>query len=627
MILVKRKCPLQHKKIYHKLVSGIILGITIFTPRTFFTIIIFMTNLRKLVCGLEKKYLFYTILSPLTMLGEVSMEVLIPLLMAQIVDVGIAAKDINYVVRIGLLMIGAACLSLTFGVLSGRFAALAATGFSHNLRRNLFGKVQDLSFSNMDKFGTASLVTRLTSDITNAQNTYQMVIRICVRSPAMLISAAVMAFFIDGELASFLLVVIPLLAVILAVIGLRAFPRFREMLKQYDSLNSDVQENLTGIRVVKSFVQEAAESQKFSRTAEKLRNTQLKAERIIILNMPVLQLMVYSCIIVLLWSGGTRIITGSMQPGELISFLTYINQILMSLMMISMIFVMLILSRASIGRILEVLNEEVDITDPDTSVAPSVADAANAPVIASGSVEFQDVSFSYSANSQPVLSHINLKVPSGSTLGIIGGTGSSKSTLVQLIPRLYDVTEGRVLVDGQDVRQIPLETLRQAVGMVLQKNVLFSGTIRENLLWGNKQATQQELEEACRRSDAHSFITGFPQGYETVLGQGGVNLSGGQKQRLCIARALLTKPRILILDDSTSAVDTATDARIRQALKESLPQTTKIIIAQRITSIQDADQILVLDDGKIAATGTHSELLEACGIYREVYESQQKGQE
>ncbi|MBQ4330510.1 MAG: ABC transporter ATP-binding protein, partial [Spirochaetaceae bacterium] len=498
---------------------------------------------------------------------------------------------------------------------------------SHNLRRNLFGKVQDLAFSNMDKFGTASLVTRLTSDITNAQNTYQMVIRICVRSPAMLISAAVMAFFIDGELASFLLVVIPLLAVILAVIGLRAFPRFREMLKQYDSLNSDVQENLTGIRVVKSFVQEGAESQKFSRTAEKLRNAQLKAERIIILNMPVLQLMVYSCIIVLLWSGGTRIITGSMQPGELISFLTYINQILMSLMMISMIFVMLILSRASIGRILEVLDEAVDITDPDTSVAPSVANAANAPVIASGSVEFQDVSFSYSANSQPVLSHINLKVPSSSTLGIIGGTGSSKSTLVQLIPRLYDVTGGRVLVDGHDVRELPLETLRQAVGMVLQKNVLFSGTIRENLLWGNKQATQQELEEACRRSDAHSFITGFPLGYETMLGQGGVNLSGGQKQRLCIARALLTKPRILILDDSTSAVDTATDARIRQALKESLPQTTKIIIAQRITSIQDADQILVLDDGKIAATGTHSELLEACGIYREVYESQQKGQD
>ncbi len=585
-----------------------------------------MANFRSLTDGLEKKYRFYTILSPLTMLGEVSMEVLIPLLMAQIVDVGIAAKDINYVVRIGLLMIGAACLSLTFGVLSGRFAALAATGFSHNLRRNLFGKVQDLSFSNMDKFGTASLVTRLTSDITNAQNTYQMVIRICVRSPAMLVSAAVMAFFIDRELASFLLVVIPLLAVILAAIGLRAFPRFREMLRQYDSLNSDVQENLTGIRVGKSFVQEAAESRKFSATAEKLRNAQLKAERIIILNMPVLQLMVYSCIIVLLWSGGTRIIAGSMQPGELISFLTYINQILMSLMMISMIFVMLILSRASIGRILEVLDEEVDIKNPATTGNLPDA-AANAPVIASGSVEFQDVGFRYTEYGQPVLSHINLRIPSGSTLGIIGGTGSSKSTLVQLIPRLYDVTSGRVLVDGQDVRQIPLETLRQAVGMVLQKNVLFSGTIRENLRWGNKEATQQELEEACRRADAHSFITGFPQGYETVLGQGGVNLSGGQKQRLCIARALLTRPKILILDDSTSAVDTATDARIRQALKESLPETTKIIIAQRITSIQEADQILVLDDGKIAATGTHSELLEACGIYREVYESQQKGQD
>ncbi len=593
----------------------------VFTCMTISTILIDMTNFRRLTDGLEKKYILYTILTPVTMLGEVAMEVLIPLLMAQIVDVGISSHDIQYVVRTGLLMIGAACLSLTFGILSGRLAALASTGFAHNLRRNLFGKVQELAFSNMDKFGTASLVTRLTSDITNTQNTYQMVIRICVRSPAMLVSAAVMAFFIDRELASFLLVVIPLLAAILALIGFRAFPRFREMLRQYDSLNSNVQENLTGIRVVKSFVQEEAESRKFSATAEKLRNAQLKAERIIILNMPVLQLMVYSCIIVLLWSGGTRIIAGVMQPGELISFLTYINQILMSLMIISMVFVMLILSRASVGRILEVLGEESAIKNP------AAGQEGSGPTIASGSVEFQDVGFSYTEHGQPVLSNISLRISSGTTMGIIGGTGSSKSTLVQLIPRLYDVTEGQVLVDGQDVRDIPLETLRKAVGMVLQKNVLFSGTIRENLLWGNKQATQQEVEEACRCSDAHNFITGFPQGYDTVLGQGGVNLSGGQKQRLCIARALLTQPKILILDDSTSAVDTATDARIRQALKESLPETTKLIIAQRITSIQDADMIVVLDEGKIAATGTHKELLEACGIYREVYESQQKGQE
>ena len=578
-----------------------------------------MTNFRKLIYGLEKKYIFFTILAPLTIMGEVAMEVLIPLLMAKIVDVGITSHNIQYVVRTGLLMIGAACLSLTFGILSGRFAALASTGFSHNLRRNLFGKVQDLAFSNMDKFGTASLVTRLTSDVTNAQNTYQMVIRICVRSPAMLVFAVIMSFNIDRELASFLLIVIPVLGAVLALIGFKAFPRFREMLKQYDKLNSNVQENLTGIRVVKSFVQEDSESKKFSATAEKLRNAQLKAERIIIFNMPVLQLTMYACIIVLLWSGGNRIIAGSMQPGELISFLTYINQILMSLMMISMIFVMLILSRASISRIMEVLNEEPAIKEP-------VAENANQQTIQSGSIEFQNVSFSYTEQGTPVLSNINLSIPSGITVGIIGGTGSSKSTLVQLIPRLYDVMDGKVLVDGKDVRSLSLETLRQAVGMVLQKNVLFSGTIRENLLWGDKKASQQEIEAACQHADADNFIKGFPQGYDTVLGQGGVNLSGGQKQRLCIARALLTKPRILILDDSTSAVDTATDARIRQSLRNSLPDTTKIIIAQRITSIQDADMIVVLDDGNIAATGTHTQLLETCGIYREVYESQQKGQ-
>ena len=579
-----------------------------------------MTNFRKLIYGLEKKYIFFTILAPLTMMGEVAMEVVIPLLMAKIVDVGITSHNIQYVVRTGLLMIGAACLSLTFGILSGRFAALASTGFSHNLRRNLFGKVQDLAFSNMDKFGTASLVTRLTSDVTNAQNTYQMVIRICVRSPAMLVFAVIMSFNIDRELASFLLIVIPVLGAVLALIGFKAFPRFREMLKQYDKLNSNVQENLTGIRVVKSFVQEDSESKKFSATAEKLRNAQLKAERIIIFNMPVLQLTMYACIIVLLWSGGNRIIAGSMQPGELISFLTYINQILMSLMMISMIFVMLILSRASISRIMEVLDEDPAIKEP-------VAENANQQTIQSGSIEFQNVSFSYTEQGTPVLSNINLFIPSGITVGIIGGTGSSKSTLVQLIPRLYDVMGGKVLVDGKDVRSLSLETLRQAVGMVLQKNVLFSGTIRENLLWGDKKASQQEIEAACQHADADNFIKGFPQGYDTVLGQGGVNLSGGQKQRLCIARALLTKPRILILDDSTSAVDTATDARIRQALRNSLPDTTKIIIAQRITSIQDADMIVVLDDGNIAATGTHTQLLETCGIYREVYESQQKGQD
>ena len=516
-------------------------------------------------------------------------------------------------------MIGAACLSLIMGVLSGRFAALASTGFAHNLRKNLFQKIQDFSFSNMDKFGTPSLVTRLTSDVTNAQNTYQMLIRITVRAPAMLIVASFMTYFINKELSSFIFIIVPILAVILTLIATKAFPRFKEMLKRYDVLNSDVQENLTGIRVVKSFVQEQQENQKFNNTADAVRSAQLKAEQIIIFTMPVMQFMMYTAIIVILWFGGVQIIGGSMQAGELISFLTYVNQILMSLMMLSMIFVMLVLARASIARILEVLEEE-----------PAIKDMAsqNSQAVQSGSVEFKNVSFTYSKhNTNPVLKNINLTIKPGSVVGIIGGTGSSKSTLVQMIPRLYDVTEGQVLVDGRDVRDIPMVTLRDSVSMVLQKNVLFSGTIKENLKWGNKDATDEEVTQACIWADADGFVRSFPDGYDTVLGQGGVNLSGGQKQRLCIARALLKNPKILILDDSTSAVDTATDARIRSALKNNLPDVTKIIIAQRITSVQDSDLIVVMDDGAIAATGTHQELLETSEIYREVYESQQKGRE
>lgn len=547
------------------------------------------------------------------------MEMLIPLIMAKIIDVGIASYDINYVVKVGLIMIGATCLSLIMGVLSGRFAALASTGFAHNLRKNLFQKIQDFSFSNMDKFGTPSLVTRLTSDVTNAQNTYQMLIRITVRAPAMLIVASFMTYFINKELSSFIFIIVPILAVILTLIATKAFPRFKEMLKRYDVLNSDVQENLTGIRVVKSFVQEQQENQKFNNTADTVRSAQLKAEQIIIFTMPVMQFMMYTAIIVILWFGGVQIIGGSMQAGELISFLTYVNQILMSLMMLSMIFVMLVLARASIARILEVLEEE-----------PAIKDMAsqNSQAVQNGSVEFKNVSFTYSKhNTNPVLKNINLTIKPGSVVGIIGGTGSSKSTLVQMIPRLYDVTEGQVLVDGRDVRDIPMVTLRDSVSMVLQKNVLFSGTIKENLKWGNKNATDEEVTQACIWADADGFVRSFPDGYDTVLGQGGVNLSGGQKQRLCIARALLKNPKILILDDSTSAVDTATDARIRSALKNNLPDVTKIIIAQRITSVQDSDLIVVMDDGAIAATGTHQELLETSEIYREVYESQQKGRE
>lgn len=578
-----------------------------------------MSLFKKLTKGLETRFKVFTVLTPVAMIGEVAMEVLIPLIMAKIIDIGIASYDISYVTHTGLIMVGAACFSLLCGVLSGRFAALAATGFARNLRRNLFGKVQDFAFSNMDKFGTASMVTRLTTDVTNTQNAYQMIIRICVRAPVMLLSATVMAWLINRELASVFFLVVPVLGCALAFISAKAFPRFREMLKKYDSLNSDVQENLTGIRVVKSFVRESYEDEKFCKTADMVRTAQIKAEKIIIFTSPLMQIMMYACIIAILWSGGGMIIHGTMQTGELISFITYITQILMSLMMIAMIFVMLVLTRASISRIVEVLDENPDISDKPGVVSGAVLD---------GSVDFDQVSFSYTGtHDNPVLSNISIHIPAGTTVGIIGGTGSSKSTLVQLIPRLYDVTAGTVKVGGIDVRDLPLDVLRNSVAMVLQKNVLFSGTITENLRWGDENASDEELRAACRAADADGFIQSFPDGYNTVLGQGGVNLSGGQKQRLCIARALLKKPKILILDDSTSAVDTATDARIQVALKNSLPQTTKIVIAQRITSVKDADMILVLDDGKIIASGTHEQLLDSCVIYREVFESQQKGSE
>lgn len=592
-----------------------------------------MSTLRKLTSGLEKKYRIFTCLSPLTMIGEVIMETLIPLIMAHIIDTGIANHDIQYVVRTGAIMVAASILSLSCGVMGGRFAAVAALGFSRNLRRNLFAKVQHFSFKNMDKFGTASLVTRLTTDVTNMQNVYQQVIRGMVRAPFMLITGTVMACFINKELAVVFFIIIPILAVMLGIIAAKAYPRFREMFKKYDLLNTTVQENLTAIRVVKSYVRGEYEDKKFDGVADSLRSTQLRAEKIVILNMPIMQLVIYVCIIAVLWFGGNMIVAGKMQTGELISFITYVTQILMSLMMLSMMFVMLILSRASLNRIVDVLDEDIDIKNPaDMSEAEVHATTDSVETITTknyfskvldGSIDFNHVYFSYDGRRDNcVLTDVDIHIKSGQTVGILGGTGSSKSTLVQLVPRLYDVIDGTVQVGGVDVRKYDLTVLRNNVGMVLQKNVLFSGTIKENLRWGNNNASDDELVAACKSSDADEFVAAFPQGYDTMLEEGGVNLSGGQKQRLCIARALLKKPKILILDDSTSAVDTATDSRIRHALRTSLPDTTKLIIAQRIASVQDADVIFVLDDGKISGFGTHEELLSSNNIYREVYDSQ-----
>ncbi len=574
-----------------------------------------MSNVSKLLKGLEDKYKICSVLSPVSMIGEVLLEIVIPLFMARIIDVGIANGDLSYVLKVGLIMVGLSCLSLLFGALGARFSAVAALGFSRNLRRNLFSKIQDFSFGNLDRFSTSSLVTRLTTDVTNVQNTYQMIIRLCFRAPFMLVSGTVMACIINRNLSVIFFVAIPVLAFFLALIGIKAFPRFSKMMKQYDNMNATVQENLTAIRVVKSFVRTPFENKKFSDSADAVRRAQVNAEKLVIFTSPIMQLVVYSCVILSLWFGGHMVVAGNMQTGELISFITYIGQILMSLMMLSMIFIMLVLSRASISRIVEVLDEDPEIKNPDAEATEEVTD---------GSIDFKDVRFSYSKREDNcVLSGINLHIDSGQMIGVIGGTGSSKTTLVSLVPRLYDVLSGSVSVGGIDVKKYNLTALRDSVAMVLQKNVLFSGTIRDNLRWGNEDATDEEIEQACIAADAHEFISSFPNGYDTDLGQGGVNISGGQKQRLCIARALLKKPKILILDDSTSAVDTATDARIRKALRTQLPETTKIIIAQRINSVQDADKIYVLDNGMIDGCGTHEELLENNKIYREVYDSQQ----
>lgn len=564
------------------------------------------------------EYKKYAILTPVTIIGEVLMELLIPTIMAMIIDKGIKNGDIGYVAKMGSIMIAMSLLSLAFGALAGRFAAVAGMGFSKNLRAKLFEKVQSFSFSNVDKFSSSSLITRLTTDVTNTQNAFMMVIRMAIRSPIMFIGAIIMAVRINGELSLVLLIVLPLLALALVLIISKAFPKFLAMLEKYDAMNSRVQENLIGIRVVKAFVREKYEKDNFFNTADIVRKAQVSAEKLIIMNMPVMQIAMYTSIVAVLWFGGNMAVNGTVGTGELASFITYITQILMSLMMLSMIFIMLVISRASIQRISEVLDEEPSIKDCENSTEK----------VTDGSVRFENVSFSYFDDMNNLaLENINLDIKSGETIGIIGGTGSSKTSLVQLIPRLYDTTSGTVYVGGKDVKSYSLDELRNNVAMVLQKNVLFSGTIRDNLKWGDENASDAEIIDACKSACADDFVQSFPDGYDTDMGQGGVNVSGGQKQRLCIARALLKKPKIIILDDSTSAVDTATDSNIRKAFREKLSDTTTFIIAQRISSVQDADRIIVMDNGKINGIGTHEELLKNNEIYREVYESQQKGAE
>ena len=575
-----------------------------------------MSTIRKLLTGLEKKYVVNTILSPIAMIGEVVMEVVIPFIMAKIIDVGIAGSDLPYVIKFGLMMVGLAVISLVCGVLGTVFSTYAAQGFGYTLRKRLYDKIQTFSFANIDKFSSASLITRLTTDVNMAQNVYRMLIHMCVRSPFMMIAGTIMAFSINPSMAILFLIAIPVIAIGIIVISSLAYPRFERMMKKFDVMNGAIQENLIGIRVVKAYVRQPFEEEKFKKAAADVKQAQTHAEKLIIFMMPLMQLVMYIAMIAVMWFGGRQVVFGTMQSGELISFFTYVSQVLMSMMMLGMVFVSLVMVQASNHRIVEVLDEVPDIADCAQPITE----------VKDGSIRFENVNFSYSKREDNcILKDINVEIESGDVVGIIGGTGSSKSSLVGLVPRLYDVLSGRVILGGHDVRDYDIKVLRDSVAMVLQKNVLFSGTIKENLKWGNENATDEQIIEACKAADADSFVSSFPEGYETELGQGGVNVSGGQKQMLCIARALLKKPKVLILDDSTSAVDTATETRIRNALKEIAPDTTKIIIAQRISSVKEADKIIVLDDGKISGIGKHEELLANNHIYREVFESQQQG--
>jgi ATP-binding cassette subfamily B protein len=556
------------------------------------------------------------ILSPVFIILEVIADIIIPYLMASMIDIGVGSGNMEYVYKSGLLMVGVSMIALLFGVLSGRYAARASSGFAGNLRQGIYYNIQEFSFANTDKYSTSGLITRLTTDVTNVQNAFQMIIRVAVRAPIMLVASMIMSFYISRQAALIFLGTITFLGFALYWIIMHAHPNFVKVFEKYDALNASVQENLTGIRFVKAYVREEHEIKKFKNASEVIYQYFLKALNYVIFNAPVMQFAMYSSVLLLSWLGAKQIVSNTMTTGELMILFTYSAIILNSLMMLSMIFVMMILARPAMERIVEVLDEKSDLTN-GTNPVYEVKD---------GSVVFEHVNFSYAGKEDNLnLEDINLTIHSGETIGIIGGTGSAKTTFVQLIPRLYDVTGGSIKIGGVDVRDYDLKTLRDQVSMVLQKNVLFSGTIKENLRWGNKYASEEEIIEACRLSQASEFIDTFPQKYDTYIEQGGTNVSGGQKQRLTIARALLKKPKILILDDSTSAVDTKTDALIQKAMKETIPETTKIIIAQRISSVQEADKIIVLDDGRIHGFGTHEELLKNNDIYKEVFESQGKG--
>lgn len=575
-----------------------------------------MNSLYKTLAKSMRQYIKPSILTMIFLAGEVFAEMMIPYLMAKVLDRGFETKDIQYIIQIGLLMAVLALISMTCGILGGKFSSDASAGFAANLREDIYRNIQRFSFQNIDRFSTPSLITRLTTDITNIQFAFQMVLKTVIRAPFMIVFAFIMAAYTNLKLSMIILAVIPFLGAALIFLIYRVHPYFVKVFRQYDHLNQTVQEVINGVRVVKSFVREEKEIDRFKEASEQIKQVFMKAEKLIALNSPIMQIAVYSSLLVVYWFGAKFVVAGSMTPGTLTSFIMYMLQILNSLMMFSMIFVMIVISEASCERVAEVLTEKSTLTNPENPVT----------TIENGEIEFKNVSFKYYPEAQEAdLANISFKIESGQTIGIIGGTGSGKSSLIQLIPRLYDTTQGEVYVAGRNVKEYDLVTLRDQIAMVLQKNTLFTGTILENLRWGDKDASLAEVKRMSSLAQADQFITTFPEEYNTVLDKGGNNVSGGQKQRLTIARALLKKPKILILDDSTSAVDTKTDAKIRQAFKEEIPNTTKIIVAQRVSSIQDADKIIVLDEGKINGIGTHEELLANNQIYQEVYESQVKG--